>query len=241
MSSTNNPESNPAMAQSRLPLTIIVAATHSNGIGKAAGLPWHIPSELKYFARVTTRLPPSITSSNTPAGVKVQNAVVMGRKTWDSIPTKFRPLKGRVNVVLSRDAASEAVEKDGAIWAPSLREAVVLLNKLRVEDGTQDISQGHQSLQVPERVARVFVIGGEQIYKAAIEEQEVSFVDKVLLTRVEGEWGCDTFFPDSLGEKDGWSKKSSAELSRWVGESVPEGKTKDKEVEFEFCLYERSP
>ncbi|KAE9986307.1 hypothetical protein EG328_006039 [Venturia inaequalis] len=228
------------MTQSRLPLTIVVAATHSNGIGKAAGLPWHIPSELKYFARVTTRLPPSITSSNTPDGVTVQNAVVMGRKTWESIPAKFRPLKGRVNVVLSRDAGSDAVKRDGAIWAKSLQEAVILLKKLRVEDGTQDTSQEPHGLEVSERIARVFIIGGEQIYKAAIEEQEVSFVDKVLLTRVEGEWGCDTFFPDKLGEKDGWTKKSSAELSKWVGESVPEGKTKDKEVEFEFCLYERS-
>ncbi|TID15140.1 Dihydrofolate reductase [Venturia nashicola] len=229
------------MAQSRLPLTIIVAATHSNGIGKAAGLPWHIPSELKYFARVTTRLPPSITSSNAPAGLQVQNAVVMGRKTWESIPPKFRPLKGRVNVVLSRDAGSETVKKDGAIWAQSLREAVILLKKLRVGDGTQDISQEPQSLGFSERIARVFIIGGEQIYKAAIEEQEESFVDKVLLTRVEGEWGCDTFFSDSLEEKDGWLRKSNADLSEWVGEGVPEGKTKDKEVEFEFCLYERSP
>jgi dihydrofolate reductase len=221
---------NPPMSQSRLPLTIIVAATHSNGIGRAAGLPWHIPSELKYFARVTTRVPPSSNLS------KVQNAVIMGRKTWESIPTKFRPLKGRLNVVLSRDANAEAAKKDGAIWATSLRDAVSMLNKLRGEDGT---SKDSQSEDIPDRIARVFIIGGEQIYKAAIEEQEVSFVDKVLLTRVEGEWGCDTFFPDGLGEKEGWSKKSNIELSEWVGESVPQGKTKDKEVEFEFCLYER--
>ncbi|QDS75080.1 hypothetical protein FKW77_006862 [Venturia effusa] len=229
------------MAQTRLPLTIIVAATHSNGIGKAAGLPWHIPSELKYFARVTTRLPLSIESSNPPASNNVKNAVVMGRKTWESIPAKFRPLKGRVNVVLSRDAGSEAVRKDGAIWAKSLREAVILLKKLSIEHGSQETPQEVQAGESPERIARVFIIGGEQIYKAAIEEQEVSVVDKVLLTRVEGEWGCDTFFPDSLDERDGWTKKSSKELSDWVGESVPEGKIRDKEVEFEFCLYERNP
>lgn len=221
-------------------MTIIVAATHSNGIGKAAGLPWHIPSELKYFARVTTRLPPSIILSNTE-DVKVQNAVVMGRKTWESIPAKFRPLKGRVNVVLSRDAGSETVKRDGAIWAKSLKEAVLYLKKLSVDHGTPKISQEAPNGEIPEKIARVFIIGGEQIYKAAIEEQEVSFVDRVLLTRVEGEWGCDTFFPSSLKDTEGWTKKSSAELSKWVGESVPEGKTKDKEVEFEFCLYERNP
>lgn len=170
----------------------------------------------------------------------MQNAVVMGRKTWESIPTKFRPLKGRVNVVLSREAGSQPVKKNGAIWAKSLRDAITLLQKLRADDGVQQISQDPQGAEISERIARVFIIGGEQIYKAAIEEQEVSFVDKVLLTRVEGEWGCDTFFPNSVGELDGWSKRSNAELSEWVGESVPEGKTKDKEVEFEFCLYERS-
>lgn len=146
-----------------------------------------------------------------------------------------------MNVVLSRDVESEVLKKDGAIWAKSLRDAVVLLKKLRVEDSAHDLSQEAESVEFSERIARVFIIGGEQIYKAAMEEQEVSFVDKVLLTRVEGEWGCDTFFPDALGKKDGWSKKSSTELSEWVGERVPEGKIKDKEVEFEFCLYERSP
>jgi dihydrofolate reductase len=227
------------MSQSRLPLTIIVAATHSNGIGLAAGLPWYIPSELKYFARVTTRVPPSFASSNFPVGAKVQNAVIMGRKTWESIPDKFKPLKGRTNVVLSRHANSEAVKKDGAIWATSLREAVSLLNKLRVKEGVQETPQDSQNEEYLERIGRVFIIGGEQIYKAAMEEEEVSFVDNVLLTRVEGEWGCDTFFPNSLGEKDGWSKKSNAALNEFVGESVPEGKIKDKEVEFEFCLYGR--
>jgi dihydrofolate reductase len=228
------------MSQSRLPVTIIVAATHSNGIGRAAGLPWHISSELKYFARVTTRVPTSFIPSNLPSGTKVQNAVIMGRKTWESIPAKFRPLKGRVNVVLSREASGDVMRKDGALWATSLKEAVSILNNLRVKTGEHEMPQDSQQEEGLERIARVFIIGGEQIYKAAIEEEEVSFVDKVLLTRVEGEWGCDTFFPNSLGEKDGWSKKSNAALSEWVGESVPDGKTKDKEVEFEFCLYERS-
>jgi len=156
----------------------------------------------------------------------------MGRKTWESIPAKFRPLKGRVNVVLSRDAGEEVARKDGAIWATSLKKAVSLLSKLRLQNDAQDV-------EGEERIARVFVIGGEQIYKAAFEEKEVSFVDRVLLTRVAGEWGCDTFFPNEMAEKDGWVKRSNQELSEWVGESVPQGKNNDKGVEFEFCLYER--
>ena len=75
-------------------LTLIVAATISNGIGQSSRLPWRLPQEMAYFARVT---------SSAPEGAR--NAVVMGRKTWESIPGKFRPLRDRLNVVISRDKA----------------------------------------------------------------------------------------------------------------------------------------
>ncbi len=74
-------------------VSCIVAATPAGGIGKDGTLPWALPADLKRFARVT---------SDAPAGAR--NAVVMGRKTWASIPEKFRPLKGRLNVVLSTSA-----------------------------------------------------------------------------------------------------------------------------------------
>ena len=74
-----------------LRLTIIVAATKSNGIGQNSRLPWKLAKELKYFAQVT---------SNAPQGTA--NAVVMGRITWESIPKKFRPLPNRTNIIISR-------------------------------------------------------------------------------------------------------------------------------------------
>ena len=73
-------------------LTIIVAATHANGIGRDSLLPWRLPKEMKYFARVTT---------NAPEGH--YNAVIMGRNTWESIPQKNRPLVRRVNIVMTRN------------------------------------------------------------------------------------------------------------------------------------------
>jgi dihydrofolate reductase len=73
-------------------LTIIVAATKANGIGLKANLPWRLAKEMKYFAQVT---------SHAPEGQ--QNAVIMGRNTWESIPAKFRPLARRVNIVVSRN------------------------------------------------------------------------------------------------------------------------------------------
>lgn len=77
--------------------TLVVAATLADGIGHGSRLPWKLPKEMAYFARVTT---------NAPEGR--MNAVIMGRKTWESIPAKFRPLKNRLNLVFSKDSLHHA-------------------------------------------------------------------------------------------------------------------------------------
>lgn len=76
-----------------LKATLIVAHDSSRGIGLNGKLPWKLSKEMKYFAQATTSVPSSSS--------KAQNAVIMGRTTWDGIPKKFRPLKDRINVVLS--------------------------------------------------------------------------------------------------------------------------------------------
>jgi dihydrofolate reductase len=73
-------------------LTIIIAATKANGIGVNNSIPWHLHNDLKYFAQVTSK-----------ATDGQQNAVIMGKKTWESIPKKNRPLPNRLNIVLSRN------------------------------------------------------------------------------------------------------------------------------------------
>jgi dihydrofolate reductase len=93
-------------------LTLIVAATKSNGIGQNARLPWRLPKEMAYFAQVT---------SNAPDGSS--NAVIMGRNTWESIPKKFRPLKNRVNIVISRN-------KDYELYAPPIHAQLPTLIQL---------------------------------------------------------------------------------------------------------------
>ena len=75
-----------------LPFQIVVAATKGNGIGFQGSMPWSLPKDMQYFKQLTS----------TTRSKGSQNAVVMGRKTWDSIPAKFRPLARRVNVVISR-------------------------------------------------------------------------------------------------------------------------------------------
>ena len=73
-------------------LTLIVAATSTNGIGRGGQLPWRLPKEIAYFAKVTSAAPEGKT-----------NTVIMGRKTWESIPHKFEPLRKGANVVISHN------------------------------------------------------------------------------------------------------------------------------------------
>lgn len=79
------------------PFALIVAATEEWGIGVKHNLAWHIPKDMAFFKHATTVIPKEL--ENQP----VQNAVIMGRVTWESIPPKFRPLYRRFNIVVSRN------------------------------------------------------------------------------------------------------------------------------------------
>ena len=87
---------------------VILAADMNCGIGRGGTLPWNIPSDLKHFQRLT-------------CGKRDGKSVVlMGRNTWNSIPEKFRPLKGRVNVVISRTLQGD----ENCLVFTSLEEAI---------------------------------------------------------------------------------------------------------------------
>lgn len=86
----------------RTKLAMIAAMSMTNGIGKDGGLPWKLKGEMAYFRNVTSAVPDS------DSGKK--NAVIMGRKTWTSIPPKFRPLKGRVNIVISASQSASDLD-----------------------------------------------------------------------------------------------------------------------------------
>lgn len=157
------------------------------------------------------------------------NAVIMGRKTWDSIPSKFRPLKGRLNIVISRSfpsTPSEPVSLEAdSVKASSLEQAV-----------------GYLQSRPPGTLGRVFVIGGGQIYASALERKEAR---RVLLTKVMSDFECDTHFSLELseegqGESDPeWVKKSKEELNTWAGETVPEGVQVENGTDYEFQMWER--
>ena len=143
---------------------IIVAIDQKNGIGKEGSLPWALPSDMKHFKAVTLEARPS---------GKV-NAVVMGRKTWESIPEKWRPLAGRLNVVLTKD--DRYVLPENVLKFQSFEEALAFLNT-----------------EYQERVNDIFVIGGASLYAQAISHP---LCQKIYLTVIDGNFGCDVFFPE---------------------------------------------
>ena len=151
---------------------IVVAADRNRGIGKDGSLPWKLPGDMAYFKSVTA----------TTKDPNKRNAVIMGRKTWDSIPPRFRPLKDRLNIILTRrpqafnDAAVAAHSGSGghqpALLAHDLDEALSLCDSEDVES--------------------VFVIGGGAVYEEALNHPRCA---SIYLTEIDAEFPCDTFLP----------------------------------------------
>jgi dihydrofolate reductase len=139
-------------------LELVVAADEARGIGKEGKLPWRLPQEMAYFKRLTSEARPGR-----------ENALLMGRNTYESIAPKFRPLVGRRNIVLSRDATYAPA---GTVVARSLEEAV----------STAD----------DELVDRLFVIGGADLYRQALAHPACR---RVYVTRLHTTFDCDTFLP----------------------------------------------
>jgi dihydrofolate reductase len=166
---------------------VVVAADQDWGIGKASGLPWpKLRGDLAHFKRVTC---------DAPEGQR--NAVVMGRKTWESREVAGQPLPRRVNVVVTRQAIAVP---EGVVIARSLDDAVAVGG-----------------------VANVFVVGGAVLFAEAFEHRALRFV---YLTRVAGRFDCDVRIPDlaALGFARGaWADERELEdsgvryhIERWI-------------------------
>eukprot|EP00980_Cylindrotheca_fusiformis_P017539 scaffold5502_cov115-Cylindrotheca_fusiformis.AAC.1 len=140
---------------------IVAASATTRGIGWNGDLPWKLPGDLSHFAALTKR-------------GDGKNAVVMGKHTWNSIPPKFRPLKGRTNVVLSSTMTAKDVPDDVLI-ADSLANA-------------------WQQLAMLDDLGQIFIIGGSRVYQDAIEQH---YVHKIVRTCVDTPESMqfDTFFP----------------------------------------------
>ena len=116
-----------------MPISLIAAIDKKQGFAKDGKIPWHIPQDLKYFQNTT------ITTLN----YNKQNAIIMGRITWESLPKKYRPLKNRLNIVIS----SQKIDHD--LIFPTLQESL-------------------DYLETREDVESIFVVGGQKMYEEAI-------------------------------------------------------------------------
>ena len=131
-------------------ISIIVAVAENNVIGKDNTLIWHLPADMKYFKEKTTG-----------------HCVITGRKNYESIPEKFRPLPNRTNIVINRQKNYSA---PGAIVVDSFEDAI---KKAKQTDDEE-----------------IFIIGGAEIFK-----QSMHLADKLYLTKIHHSFDGDVYFP----------------------------------------------
>jgi len=190
-----------------------------------------LKKEMAYFARVTKRLPKHL-QNRTDGSRQAQNIVIMGRKTWDSIPPKFRPLKDRTNLIISSQSADSL---EGA----NHEDVLVATN---MEAGLKTLLARSQEGKI-KPAGKVFVIGGAGIYDAALKIEQAKHV---LLTRIWNDYECDTVFPVDIDQAgtNAWVKKSHADLEGFVDESLDDAEVEEQAggqtVRYRFCLYERT-
>jgi dihydrofolate reductase len=159
---------------------VVVAADREWGIGKDNGLPWpRLRADLQHFKRVT---------SEAPEGKR--NAIVMGRKTWESKEVAGKPLPRRLNIVISRKGITPV---DGVIAVDSLDAAIA-------------------AAAAQPDIANLYVVGGAEIFRIAFAHPNLRWV---YLTRVDGAFGCDAHLPDLDRDfvRDAWDGEQSLEDS----------------------------
>ena len=148
----------PGRRGASIPLALIASVARNRTIGSENSLVWHEPEDQRWFRRQTMGCP-----------------VIMGRRTWDSLPARFRPLPGRANIVVTRQAGWQA---DGAAVAHSLADALSRARQSAADSGAM----------------LVFVIGGGQLYAEALP-----LADQLLLTEIDADLPGDTRFPEWRG------------------------------------------
>jgi dihydrofolate reductase len=170
----------PTTSQNRV-IGLIWAQTLDGVIGKDNDMPWHLPEDLAHFKRITMGHP-----------------VIMGRNTWDALPETWRPLPGRSNIVLTRNASWRA---DGAIAVHSLDAALAAVDALGESAGAAGIDTGINT-------GEVWIIGGQKVFVDAVDVATVALVTELDLTE-DG----DAFAP-KLGDE--WVRESMEPAEGWA-------------------------
>ncbi|MAR49609.1 MAG: hypothetical protein CML42_00610 [Rhodobacteraceae bacterium] len=137
-------------------MNIIVAMCKNRGMGFKNTIPWHLSSDLQRFKYLTTSF-------------ENKNNVIMGRKTWDSLPNKYKPLPKRKNIIIS--SKKDIIKQKN----------VIVYNDI-------NLIKNHYK----ETNKNTWIIGGTQIYNYALEND---LVKSILVTVIDNEFECDVFFP----------------------------------------------
>ena len=140
---------------------IIVATDQNNGIGKNGKLPWDIKIDMKFFKTKTleTEFPNQI------------NAIIMGWNTWQSIPIKYRPLKDRINIIVTQKHAELIKESDCLFTVENFEDALIKAHELKVYN--------------------TYVIGGGHLYLTALKNHNLN---NIYITKIYNNFECDTHF-----------------------------------------------
>jgi len=143
-------------------INIIAALSKNRVIGLNGGIPWKISKDLRYFKRITsgqTKFQPGI------------NACLMGRKTWDSLPSYPEPLPNRASIVITKNNT----------------------HKIRSNLIYNNIPTDKDMMRIKKMYSKIWICGGESIYNHFINKP---YIDKLYLTEINEEIDGDTFFPE---------------------------------------------
>jgi dihydrofolate reductase len=203
-------------------VSLIVAALLPDfGIGYNGQLPWSLKEEMKYFRKLTT-------STVDPTK---RNAVIMGRKTYYSIPRKFRPLKSRLNIVLSRNVES--------LRETIVEELVENEENLRLSDS---LIHAIKSLKDTDKIEEIFIIGGAEVYNQLMKDNH-DLIDGIYLTEVSHNANIemDAFFNLDM---DKWVKTDESELKQALAAKGLQNEFKFKGnhengFDFEFTFWKK--
>ena len=154
-------------------LSLIVAHDTNFGIGKKNELPWNLRRDLINFRKITT---------NTKSDKSKINAVIMGRKTWDSLPESVKPLPNRINIVLTRNEDYLKKLYENTFYTDSIDTAIEYIND-------------YSSKILDKTINEIFIIGGSSIYREVLKRDDL---DKMYITEIYDDFNCDTKFCNKI-------------------------------------------
>ncbi|CCW71192.1 unnamed protein product [Phytomonas sp. Hart1] len=172
------------------PFGLVVATDAKHGIGDGLAIPWAVPEDMAFFKTQTSKLRGKNALPSLAPGGKI-NAVIMGRKTWQSIPGNFLPLQDRLNVVLSSTTSRE--ELLNALPEKRREKAAELL--MVIPGGMTEALEMLARPPYIDRVESVYCIGGAKVYADAVQAPNVDYLHAVYATRIAlSDPSCTRFF-----------------------------------------------